>query len=191
MALVYTKAVARRIFSERRQALSESNIQKSSECLLAQLKTLSLQRYDCFHLFLSLAKKKEVQTTSLIEWLWSQEKEVVVPKTDFAARSLSHFVYTPETQLIRGSCGIPEPLSAKPASVQRIDVVFLPLLAFDKRGHRVGYGAGFYDRFLRSCRPDTLKVGLSLFEPIDRISDLYEYDFPLTHCITPDKHYLF
>jgi 5-formyltetrahydrofolate cyclo-ligase len=69
--------------------------------------------------------------------------------------------------------------------------VFIPLLAFDKSGHRVGYGAGYYDRFLSKCKPDCLKVGLSFFEPVDEISDADEFDVKLNHCVTPSKIWTF
>lgn len=64
-------------------------------------------------------------------------------------------------------------------------MVLVPLLSFDRRGHRVGYGKGYYDRFLRKCRPDCQKVGLSIFEPIDEISDANENDEPLDAAVTP------
>lgn len=74
---------------------------------------------------------------------------------------------------------------------KKIDVVFVPLLAFDKTGHRVGYGKGFYDDFLAKCRPQTIKIGLSFFDAEDHIEDIYQGDIPLDYCITPNKIYKF
>jgi 5-formyltetrahydrofolate cyclo-ligase len=56
-------------------------------------------------------------------------------------------------------------------------VVFVPLLAFDKKGNRVGYGKGFYDAFLSKCKPETIKIGLSFFEAEETIDDVFENDF--------------
>lgn len=70
-------------------------------------------------------------------------------------------------------------------------MVLIPLLAFDKNGYRVGYGKGFYDRFLAECRPDVVKVGLSVFEPIDEITDLNEFDIKMDFCITPNRVWQF
>lgn len=70
-------------------------------------------------------------------------------------------------------------------------MVLIPLLAFDKKGYRVGYGKGFYDRFLADCRPDVVKVGLSVFEPIDEIADLNEFDIKMDFCITPNRVWQF
>ena len=68
----------------------------------------------------------------------------------------------------------------------------LPLLAFDKKGYRVGYGKGFYDRFLLNLKEDALKVGLSLFEvEDDLISDINSYDIPMDICVTPEILYTF
>jgi len=68
-----------------------------------------------------------------------------------------------------------------------IDAVLIPLLAFDNQGFRVGYGGGFYDRFLPACRPEALKVGLSFFDPVDVIEDKDQYDIPMDYCVTPTE----
>jgi 5-formyltetrahydrofolate cyclo-ligase len=61
----------------------------------------------------------------------------------------------------------------------------MPLLIFDKQGNRVGYGKGFYDRFLQKCSPNALKVGICLEKPIEQIEDLNEFDVKMDVCITP------
>lgn len=70
-----------------------------------------------------------------------------------------------------------------------IDIVFIPLLIFDKEYNRVGYGYGFYDKFLINCRVDVIKIGLSLLEPISRIIDINMDDIPLDIVVTPNKIY--
>ena len=70
--------------------------------------------------------------------------------------------------------------------IKKLDVIFVPLLAYDEKGNRIGYGKGFYDRFLANCKPDTLFVGLSFFPPEKNIS-VEETDVPLHYCITPEK----
>jgi 5-formyltetrahydrofolate cyclo-ligase len=72
-----------------------------------------------------------------------------------------------------------------------LDVVFIPLLAFDEKGNRVGYGKGFYDRFLAKCRPETVKIGLSFFEATPEITDVSPDDIRLDWCVTPEKVYSF
>jgi 5-formyltetrahydrofolate cyclo-ligase len=69
--------------------------------------------------------------------------------------------------------------------------VLIPLLAFDRKGHRVGYGKGYYDRFLRTCRKDVVKIGFSYFDPVEKIEDASRYDVRLNYCITPNDIYRF
>jgi 5-formyltetrahydrofolate cyclo-ligase len=86
---------------------------------------------------------------------------------------------------------IPEPVETATAEPQEIDLVIVPLLAFDEKGIRVGYGKGYYDRYLKDCREDCLKVGFSYFEAVERIEDADEFDVPLDFCITPNRIYVF
>jgi len=104
---------------------------------------------------------------------------------------LYHFVWDKQTLIEQNSWGIPEPLGGVRVDEQEIDLVFVPLLVFDEMGYRVGYGKGYYDRFLSKCRSDIQKVGLSFFEPIAQISDRDAYDIPLTAGITPTQTYYF
>ena len=72
-----------------------------------------------------------------------------------------------------------------------MEVIFVPLLAFDKQGDRVGYGGGYYDKFLGDIKNNALKIGLSLFEPIDKILDIEDHDISLDYIITPKRVYNF
>ena len=69
--------------------------------------------------------------------------------------------------------------------------MFIPLLAFDKQGNRIGYGKGFYDRFLANCKPETIKIGLSFFEAEEEITDIFESDKKLNYCVTTKQVYSF
>lgn len=86
---------------------------------------------------------------------------------------------------------MPEPLDGIEISPLKIDVVFIPLLAFDKKGNRIGYGKGFYDQFLSDCKADVIKIGLSFFEAEEAITDVYKDDVPLDYCVTPQQIYRF
>ena len=67
----------------------------------------------------------------------------------------------------------------------------IPLLAFDKKGFRVGFGKGYYDKFLARCKPNVIKAGLSFFDPVDEINDISGFDIPLNFCITPKEIFSF
>jgi 5-formyltetrahydrofolate cyclo-ligase len=87
--------------------------------------------------------------------------------------------------------GIEEPSEGKKINATDIDLVIVPLLAFDLKGYRVGYGKGYYDRFLKQCRKNTIKAGFSFFEPERLIDDIDHHDIPLDVCFTPEKTYSF
>jgi len=104
---------------------------------------------------------------------------------------MSHFLLTDNTVLKKSLYGIPEPVDGIEIAPNKIDVVFIPLLAFDNVGNRVGYGKGFYDQFLSECKPDVIKIGLSFFEPESFIEDINKNDIPLNYCVTPNKVFSF
>ena len=99
--------------------------------------------------------------------------------------------FTSATELQQSKYNIPEPVYGVKIDAKKIDLVLTPLLALDEFGHRVGYGKGFYDDFFRSCKPEVYKIGLSLFEPVAKIDDVFEGDVQLTHAITPTRTILF
>lgn len=111
---------------------------------------------------------------------------VVQNKTDINVVSINE-----ETVYTTNQWGITEPEVELVIAPTAIDMVLVPLLVFDKKGHRVGFGKGYYDRFLSQCSPETIFVGFSYFEPIAFISDTHEFDIPLNLGITPQRIYEF
>ncbi|GAL62151.1 5-formyltetrahydrofolate cyclo-ligase [Algibacter lectus] len=91
----------------------------------------------------------------------------------------------------KNNYNIPEPIDGIEILDDKVEVVFIPLLAFDTLGNRVGYGKGFYDRFLVKCKPETIKIGLSFFEASAEITDVFESDVRLDYCVTPERVYEF
>lgn len=146
-----------------------------------------LPDYKTIHVFLPILRKKEIDTWQIIRQLQMNYPHVriAVSVSDINNYSLNHFWLKPETKLQENKWGIPEPVQAESIDVADIDMVLVPLLAFDCKGHRVGYGKGFYDRFLASCRPETLKIGLSLEAVGQQVADVHEGDVLLDYVITP------
>lgn len=189
------KAELRKIYQDKRQALSEEDIEILSQrvCRLF-FQEISLQNVRYLHIFLPIARHNELNTWPVIRQLQQEYPAVgiVVSRTNWQEKRMEHFHLNEATKLKESKWGIPEPVEGPSCPVQHIDLVLLPLLAFDLQGHRLGYGAGFYDRFLAECAPDTKKVGLSLFPPLpDPIGDVGEHDIPLDVCITPEQVYYF
>lgn len=146
--------------------------------------------FEFYHLFIAITEQGEIDTGPVLSVLQGKDKNVVIPKVT-GDRSMTHFLLTDSTIFKKNRWNIPEPVGGLEVSPKKIDVVFVPLLAFDKRGHRVGYGKGFYDVFLKECRPEALKIGLSIFEAEETITDISEEDIPLNYCVTPEKIYSF
>ncbi len=187
-----TKAELRTSYLANRKALSADELNRRNALLLTrfvdfvqqQTQTRSLQ---LVHTFLPIRRQNEVDTWPLIHWLWQYGVSTAVSVTDTETNQLMHYPLTADTVLTENKWGIPEPVIRTQPTIDptAIDMVLVPLLAFDRQGHRVGYGKGYYDRFLANCRPDCLTVGLSLFEPVERITDVSDTDVPLSHCLTP------
>ena len=184
------KQALRELYLRRREILSEEEIEEYSLSIANQLLKLDIWGLNYYHIFLTIASKKEVNTEYILHILQGKDKSIVVPKSNFKTKELTHILLQEHTSIEIGKYDIPEPKDGISIEPGFLDVVFVPLLAFDLRGYRVGYGGGFYDRFLPKCRPDCLKIGLSFFEAEENI--LHEnIDFPLDFCITPKKIYSF
>jgi 5-formyltetrahydrofolate cyclo-ligase len=139
------------------------------------------------HTFLPMVQHREPDTWRLIDFLQAHHPsvEICVPKINPKTDTLVHGHYTSRAALLPGKWGILEPDVSQPVPPQRIDLVVVPMLVGDKRGYRVGYGKGYYDKFLAECRPDTLKWGLSLF-PLKDALPAEPHDIPLDAIITPE-----
>lgn len=183
-----TKAELRKIYLERRMSLSNDEHRRLSAELCDQFfKSANLDGVSVLHTFLPIQKTKEVDTLCIVERLREQYPNirVAVPKMNNQTSTLENYYLEGPDQLNLNTWGIPEPVKGVPTPTEKIDVVLVPLLAFDMQGHRLGYGRGFYDRFLATCRPDCKKIGLSFFEMEERIDDVTEKDIPLDVVVTP------
>ncbi|WP_029270879.1 5-formyltetrahydrofolate cyclo-ligase [Flavobacterium sp. KJJ] len=174
-----------------RKELSTDEVEEKSLAIANNLIQLPIWDKTYYHVFLPIEEQKEVNTEYILHLLSGKDKEIVVSKSDFQTREMTHFLLTDNTKIKKNDYNIPEPVNGLPVPSQTIDVVFIPLLAFDVLGNRVGYGKGFYDKFLSECKPETIKIGLSFFEAENQIKDVFELDIRLDYCVTPLKVYAF
>lgn len=174
-----------------RNTMSFDEIEEQSLAIANQLLKLDIWNKTYFHLFLSIEEHKEIQTEYILQILAGKDKEVVISKSNFDDCSMTQYLLTDNTRLKKNEYGIPEPVDGIEVPDTKIDVVFVPLLAFDTKGHRTGYGKGFYDRFLANCKKDVIKIGLSFFEAEEGIDDIHPNDMVLDYCITPKEIYRF
>jgi 5-formyltetrahydrofolate cyclo-ligase len=143
--------------------------------------------------FQPLVERNEIDPSTMTRFLQFQNPGLMVayPKINVTDNFMQAIACYDETEFRDNHLGIAEPVSDEEIDPQEIDMVLVPLLAFDEKGSRVGYGKGYYDAFLKQCRDDCIKVGLSYFEALPLIEDASDFDVPLNYCITPQKVYVF
>lgn len=143
------------------KGLARGRVEVGGQAILE--KVLGLEAYrraKLVHTYVS-SKENEVDTRALIGTCLAQGKRVAVPVVMPSAKTMGHALIDDLDQLVVGPWGLaqPDPAAARwlPAKA-RIDLVVVPGLAFDRRGHRIGRGGGYYDRFLAQVQ--TVKIGL-------------------------------
>ncbi|WP_145858045.1 5-formyltetrahydrofolate cyclo-ligase [Pedobacter suwonensis] len=169
-----------------RSSLSDSAYNELNTALLKQFKTLNFSSIKTAHIFLPIKERKEPDTFMLIGWLNKTlpDIKIIVPRADFETALMTSHEYLGVGDLKQNVYNILEPQKGS-LHEGEVDLVIIPLLAFDKQGYRVGYGKGFYDRFLKGLNAQ--KIGLSLFPAIEKIDDVHEHDIKLDFCITPTE----
>lgn len=188
-----TKPELRKIYKEKRKKLSGKEIEIWTDLILINFQKINLPFLSCIHTYIASQKLGEVETLHLVDFLKFKNPgiKIVVPKIDITSGNLEHFHFEDDIEMIDNFFGIAEPTGGNKIFPEEIDLVLVPLLAFDQKGYRVGYGKGFYDRFLSECRNDVLKIGLSFFEAEEQIRDINQFDIPLNYSVTPERIYNF
>ena len=187
-----TKSELRKYYQDKRLLLSPKQLEDVSEKICHRVFSSFQLEKKKISLFLPIERKKELNTYKIWEKALSFDAQVAVPTVNFTTNELKHIVFDSEDQLEISRIGIPEPKKGRVIAAEHFDIVFVPLLAVDKEGNRVGYGKGFYDRFLSKCSPRCVFVGLNHFERLeDKIIDINRKDIRLDACITPSQVYHF
>lgn len=187
-----SKAELRTLFSEKRRLLTETELQEGSEKIALAIDDFCEQHpeLDHYHLFFPIQKFKEVNTFLIRDLLASRNKTLYTSLIGDSNGEMETVLVGERTEFVADRYGIPVPLNFERISPERIQVVFVPLLAIDYSGQRIGYGKGFYDRFLATINSKVIKIGLSIFEPIEQIPS-ESFDIPLDYCVTPKNLFNF
>lgn len=183
----------RKIYREKRSKLSLLEKEKLDDLLLIQLQTAALPFANALLSFWPISKNNEPNTHLFTDYIEFKNPGILIayPKADFVKNKMISLIVDEDTEFIRNEFDLFEPDSGIEIVTTDLDIIFVPLLAFDRAGFRVGYGKGFYDKYLATCKPGCIKIGFSYFEPIDEIADKHEFDVPLDLCITPQNIYVF
>lgn len=178
---------ARQLYLQKRQALSTQELNELSDNINTRFQKFLPVHVKRVHIYLPIKSKNEIDTWLIINKLWQRKIEVVVPVMHPTEIKMSSVNLNKKTQINDNKWNVPEAINAAEDEDQSINAVVTPLLAYDRIGNRVGYGKGYYDKFLASLNHKVLKIGLSYFPPIDKITDSSPLDVPLDFCITPDE----
>lgn len=190
-----TKQQLRKHYLSKRKAITADEITlKSQQITDLFLANFDLSKVKNLHIFLPILKHNEINTFLIIKELQQNfpAVNIIIPKIISANSTLENYLFD-EKKLLENPWGILEPSGENQVKIlpEQLDLVIIPLLIFDKNGNRVGYGKGFYDRFLQECKPEMLKIGLCPEEVIELIEDISEFDVKMDFCITPQKIYEF
>lgn len=188
-----TKEELRKTYSEKRNALSVKERMKLDDLLLIQFQRLSFNGVQVVLSFWPMEDRGEMDTHLYTRYLSAiiPGIQICYPLIDTKSNHMEAVAVDDETEFEENKFGITEPVNGRAIDPKEIDMAIIPLFAFDERGYRVGYGKGYYDRFLKRCREDVRIVGITYFEAVRQIDDTHEFDVPLNYCITPENLYEF
>lgn len=188
-----TKQALRKIYKEKRKELTPPEQAKLDDLLLIKFQTTEFPFIQTLFTYWPVEAFKEPNIHLITDYLEfiNPGLQTAYPKTDLSIHEMTAILTNEDTRFVKNDYQLHEPENGTPVEPAEIDVVIVPLLAFDTGGYRVGYGKGYYDKFLAACRPGCIKIGFSYFEPVAEISDKHEFDVPLNYCITPQTVYVF
>ncbi len=177
-----TKNEARKKYKDIRNLISEELVGLASLSICKQLIDLELAD-KTVHVFLPIKRLKEVDLWEFINHCYAENITVCTSVSDFENHTMKTVLLNHETELKENDWGIPEPVNGKEISSRNIDIVVVPLLYADGNGNRVGYGKGFYDRFLADCKADVEKIGVNFFTSKEDITDATDKDIRIDQLV--------
>lgn len=187
-----SKKELRQSYRQLRKQLSSQAVNEGSRKIAQQLAhwldgTADLEH---FHLFFPIAKFNEVNTFYIKDLLEGQGKVLYTSQVNREGTQLDTLKLPLDAAFFLDEWGIPVPQESLRVSPSKVQVVLVPLLAYDRKGNRLGFGKGYYDNFLGSLPPSVIKIGLSFFSP-EELIPVESHDIPLNYCITPEQVWVF
>lgn len=192
--MAMNKAELRKEYAKKRLLITDNDRNRLDDLLLIRFQEWVIPKQVQHVLsYWPIGERGEINTFVITDFMAFHIPGLTVsyPVSNFSDFSMQAVEVTEETKFVYNKYGITEPESGTRMDAGFIDLVIMPLLAFDEAGYRLGYGKGFYDRYLPRCRTDIIKLGLSYFGPLPTLPGKDEFDIPLTACITPERIYEF
>lgn len=188
-----TKQELRKLYLKKRQAIGEGEYLQLNHSLCETFfANIDFSFTKVVHTFLPIPEKREPDSWLIVDRIRREHPHIrlSIPRVNTSGNTLENFYFEGLHQIETSTWGVPEPRQGIPTPIEKIDMVLVPLLAYDEKGHRLGYGKGYYDRLLIQCRADTRKIGLSFFEPVKELP-VHDADIRLDGCVTPSGFRLF
>jgi 5-formyltetrahydrofolate cyclo-ligase len=175
---------------EQRGLLSVREVYEKSTAITKRLCSL-VQYANAGVVMAYMSFRNEVSTDAFIDRCISDGKRVIIPKVRRIPEPalLLYEIKDPKLDVVKGFMGIPEPEASRLERVDpaEIDIAVIPGVAFDENKNRLGYGAGYYDRFLPALRPDCLKVGIAYEMQMTDNVFAEAHDIPMDMVITEER----
>lgn len=177
-----TKESIRKKILSLRSNLTEDEAQRRSALIFQNLKKLPIfNSANVIHTYVS-SKKNEVDTIEIIKYLFSIGKRVIVPVVDKENKTLIHSELKNLSELKRSTFGLLEPGVIREVNLDEVDIVIVPAVAVDRKGNRIGFGGGYYDKFLKqiNCPKIVLVYEFQVVEEIEPERSDVPVDFIVT-----------
>lgn len=185
----------RNLYKEKRLQLSSAQIGKMDDLMLIQFQKLVIDIPALIMTYSPIKKWNEFDPQGITDYCYfkNPEQQLFYPlmiEEDKHCK-IRAVIVDDNTFFETNKYGFDEPLDGIDMIPSEIDMVITPLLSFDKKGNRVGYGKGCYDHFFKKCRKDCIKIGFSYFDAVEKIEDINQDDIKLDYCITPKRIFIF
>lgn len=187
-----TKQELRSAYRQLRKKLTPDQVKEKSIAIRRQFESWLSEREPLthFHLFFPIDRFNEVNTFYIMELLEQKDKVIYTSQVSKDSLDMDTLKLPKDAAFFLDEWGIPVPQESILVAPSKIQVVLVPLLAYDSQGNRVGFGKGYYDHFLSKLKADVIKIGLSFFEPEPEVKREM-HDIPLNFCVTPEKVFTF
>ncbi len=170
-----------------RKNISKEEIYAKSDLICNNLFTLDVIK-NAKTVMVYISAFNEVRTQAIIQKLIDDKKRVSAPITNEENKSMNAYYFDDLSRLVKGAYGILEPPMENMCDISKIDVVIVPGIAFDKNGNRMGFGEGYYDRFLADFKGTKIGIGYKFQCENNIIAD--EYDIAMDYVINEEDIYV-
>lgn len=181
------KQQLRVLVKNERQKIPKKHLDSIASKIMMQLIQSFTWKNKVVNLFLPIQKFNEIDLRPFVRNIQESGGQVSINRSDFNTYDMTPILWDRDLLIHENSYGIPEPVGGSMIEKNKIDFVLVPMLAFNTRGHRLGYGKGFYDRFLSKVSDSCITIGICHQDKPSAFEGIEKNDIALDYIVTPDK----